>query len=483
MSAADRLGSVTDDPDSGRPSPIDFWRAAIESAAAVLPPKRRAIIGAVVGIGLVVILVWLRAAGADRSILLAWTWLACVIAVASPVTGLVILAGTLPFSEWLVFESVIGAKAIVVPFVVVGVLLRPGGGTGAAPRALRLGLALTAVTGAGLLLTASRFDPPVVERALSGWVAGIGGGLLLFAVAWWAARRGSRFPAAVALVAITVGAALSLGELISPGIIREGLLGVLLRQAPDDLPRVTGIIPAPNAVATLFAAAVAVTVPLAGRLKNGTRPVAWLAVIVLVAAIVFTYSRSGLISLFVVVVLVVAERHPRRALVLGAVGALAGAIALPFFLMLRAEALGVAVSFDLGTVISGDTKRFEGWAASLAMWGASPLVGHGFASFRELAFDYGSHYVTAPHNEILRLFAEGGILAGGTALAFFIVLGRSLWRRGDAWGRAGLGALLALLIGGMFNNPFLYIQVVGPVFILIGAALGTSDEASSPGPA
>lgn len=462
------------------PSAIDFWRAAVEAVAIALTPRRRTVVGTAVGLGLVLVLVALRVSGADRSVLLGWTWLSCLVAVVSPFTGLIALAGVLPFSEWIVFETVIGGKALIIPFVVAGVLLRPIRGFEGVPRAVSLGLALAVVTGGGVLLTAARFDAAVAESALHGWLAGIGGGLVLFAVAWWIARSGSVAPAVVAVSAVTIGAALSLAEFVQPGVIREGPLGVLLRQPLDELPRVTGIIPAPNAVATLFAANVAVLVPHVGRLSGSLRAVGWVAVALLVAAIVFTYSRSGIVSLVVVLILAVAARNVRWAAVTAVVSTVAVVVLLPVFLMLRAEALGVGASFDLAAVISGDARRLEGWTAALGMFRASPIVGHGFQAFRELAFQYGSTYVTAPHNEVLRFFAEGGLAAGAIAVAFLGALGVTLRRRADRWARSGLGALLALLVGGMFNNPFLYVQVVGPAFILIGVSLGARAEPGSP---
>ena len=109
------------------------------------------------------------------------------------------------------------------------------------------------------------------------------------------------------------------------------------------------------------------------------------------------------------------------------------------------------------------------------MWRDEPLTGFGFLSFKALAQGYGSAYVTAPHNEFLRLLAEGGIGVAIAFVAFMAATIRALWRSASPFALGAIGALVGLLLGGMFNNPFLYVQVTAPAFAIVGAALGRPD--------
>ena len=141
----------------------------------------------------------------------------------------------------------------------------------------------------------------------------------------------------------------------------------------------------------------------------------------------------------------------------------------------RAGALGSGHITDLAALLTGDVKRLEGWAAALRMWRDEPLTGFGFLSFKALAQGYGSAYVTAPHNEFLRLLAEGGIGVAIAFVAFVAATVRALWRSASPFALGSLGALIGLLLGGMFNNPFLYVQVTAPAFAIVGAALGRPE--------
>jgi O-antigen ligase len=137
--------------------------------------------------------------------------------------------------------------------------------------------------------------------------------------------------------------------------------------------------------------------------------------------------------------------------------------------------LGSGQIDDLGVLLTGDAYRLEGWIAALRMWASAPLTGFGALSFRELAPEFGSTYVTAPHNELLRLLAEGGIGVAAIFVTFVVVTARLLWRLRTPLSLGALGALVGLIIGGMFNNPFIYIQVMAPCFAVIGSAIGRPD--------
>ena len=88
--------------------------------------------------------------------------------------------------------------------------------------------------------------------------------------------------------------------------------------------------------------------------------------------------------------------------------------------------------------------------------------------------------VTAPHNELLRLLAEGGIVTAGAFVAFVLVLGRELWRSRGGEQIGALGALVGVIAAGMFNNPFGYVQLMAVLFAVLSVAYGSIPRAGGP---
>ena len=54
---------------------------------------------------------------------------------------------------------------------------------------------------------------------------------------------------------------------------------------------------------------------------------------------------------------------------------------------------------------------------------------------------------------------------------------RRLWRAHSVTALAGLGALIAIAVGGSYNNPLLYIQLTAVIFPMIGAGIGLATPA------
>lgn len=423
---------------------------------------------------MIAILVVARTLGGSDALLSPWTAGLGALALISPASALVVLVAVVPFSEWMVLDGV-GLKVVIVALIGMGLVLRLALVPRRRPVVLPIrwaGVVLVA-TALSVLHTVIRM-PDLGSPAVIAWLSGIGGGLIVLSAGWAAAADRNLRPVVAAVSALVVGAAASLAEFLAPGMVRGSELSWLLRPDRLGLPRVTGIIPAPNAVATVLLGALAVLV-VAILLGPGRRRLVLIVPAIVVAVtIVLTYSRSGLLGMFAIGVLLVAWRRPRAAIVVLAAGLVASVIAIPAYLRFRGAALGSGEISDLGALLSGDVARLEGWMAALRMWWQEPLTGFGFLSFRVLAQDFGTTYVTAPHNELLRLLAEGGT---GVAIVFVVLLVvtiRALWRSDTPLGLAGLGALVAILLGGMFNNPFIYIQVTAPIFTIVGAALGSA---------
>lgn len=469
---------------SDAPGVMDLYRQLLGALATVVDQPRRAL---VLEAAFLVVYVVLRGMDADRTAMGAWTVGLAAMALVAPFSALTVVAGVAPFSEWLLLDRDTGLKVVIVALIGVGGLIRYLGET-PRPRLGRLTVA------AGLLwlgvalsvaMSAARFGPPFGERALVVMLAGIGGALPLLGVAVLAGRRGLARPAVVATGAIVSAAVVSLLDYVADTSIRASVFDWMLR-APLPGNRLTGVIPAPNAVAGLLSAGIAVlgAVAIFGGVGHGGRDrllrvVAAALAVALGIGVLLTFSRSGLVSLAILVVLWAAWWRPRAGLAVLALGAVLAVVAVPLYLQVRAGAIGAgAVILDGGLLTQADLERLGAWAASLRMIAERPLLGHGFLAFRELHEQYGSPNITAPHNELLRLAAESGLVV---AVLFGVVMATiavRLWRSRILPGLAGVGALTALLVAGAYNNPFLYVQITVPVFTIVGVGLGLAERAA-----
>jgi O-antigen ligase len=190
-------------------------------------------------------------------------------------------------------------------------------------------------------------------------------------------------------------------------------------------------------------------------------------------------SRAPLLAAVVAVVagafLARARPHPlRAAVVVGFVGCgLAGAYALaPYYAQERIRALFEGgLSTDVGT--RADLFR----AAWLAVR-ESPLgLGWGgFQTFSSLTYDY-------PHNLVLEVLAEAGVILGGLFLVW--VAARFWLARRETTSFAGAAAfaifafmLVAVLVSGDINSNRLLFFVIG-IAIALGAVRGDRTPGSS----
>jgi len=185
---------------------------------------------------------------------LAWTLLACAIAMISPTSGLVLLVATAPFFEPVMLTRALGLRHILVVALAVSVAVRLAvGGWRQMPRSptLILGIVVALITIGGVAHTLRDFDPDFGTHAAQTWITNIGGAMILLIVGTWVARRGEARPLVVAAIACAVASVLSLMELFQPGLISNSALS-WIGFWKDFGARVTGIIPAPNAVATML---------------------------------------------------------------------------------------------------------------------------------------------------------------------------------------------------------------------------------------
>jgi putative inorganic carbon (hco3(-)) transporter len=264
----------------------------------------------------------------------------------------------------------------------------------------------------------------------------------------------------------------------------------------DDV-RISGPIGDPN----FYAQWLVMLTPLAldrafAEPRRSRRAVAWCAAAVMALAVVFTFSRGGILGLGIVALLMLLRRpaHWRTLIALAA----ATAIALPFLpagYTARLTTLSQVGTVDSTTDVSIRGRTAEAGAA-WAMFVDHPFTGVGIGNFaghyQEYARDLGietKRVDREPHNLYLEVAAETGIpglIAFGALVAGAFFALTAARRR---WGAAGhrieadiAYALGVSLVGWMATSAFLHLDFARPWWLLIGLAfalprLATADAA------
>jgi O-Antigen ligase len=466
------------EPGAAGGSVIDFYRSVLETGRAMGARYRLAL-----WIEGVLIVAWaiLRILDVGRRPLEAWYVVAAVIALIAPVSGLVLLAAIAPFSESVILTHELGMNPILLVVIAASVGLRVVARIVETRRIGRppIPLVLAALLGIGTVLgvveSERTFGRTFGIAAAQLWLAGIGGGLIVLGVAFWVARRGSLRPFVVIIGATMIGGVGSLVEFFDSPAIRTSPLAWMVR-GPHFGGRLAGLISSPNGVAAVLIVAGAALVAVA-LLRPGRRVrlVSAIAALPLVAALYLTYSRAALLGLFATAVIVAWRFQRRIGLALLVLGIVGGAVLLPRYLESRFAAAGDASRpIAGGLLVASDEERITAWGAAARMWASSPITGHGFGSYAELGPIYGDPILNSPHSEWLRLFAEEGFVVGLIGLAFVASVLVTLARTAGWIGGATLAAAVGYFIAASFNNPFLFLQVGVPAFVVIGTGLASS---------
>jgi O-antigen ligase len=343
--------------------------------------------------------------------------------------------------------------------------------------------ALFVGSGIGLIRSWQRWGTSFAESAGEIWLQGVGTMLIVFVASVWIARRGELRPLLVAAVATTAAGLISLVDFGGDAALRDGPLGWLVvgQFNPD---RLTGVIRSPTSTAALVMIPITllIVVAILGRGRRLRLASAATAVPLLLAAYL-TYNRAVFIGLWLLAV-VVAWRVRRWLGGLVLVGGLVlGVLLLPSYVALRGQVVGGPSQPTPGqTLIASDQQRLTAWATAGRMFLDQPILGQGYRAYRQLSVAFGDPTLNAPHNEWLRFFAEGGVVAGVLAAAFALATLLSMNRRRGWLETSLLASFLAFCVAASFNNPFLFNQVTIPAFIVAGTGVGLSI-ASRPVPA
>ncbi len=343
-------------------------------------------------------------------------------------------------------------------------------------------LFLLAASAFSVVTTWRHFGRAIGVDALYRWLWGPGTLLLALLAVAWLVRDARTRPLVLAIATGVVAGVVSLVGWFAPGALRGGPLGWLMGPQTD-MTRLHGVTYLATGLEALLIIPVAILAMAAlYAADRRLRAVAGLVLVPLGLAIWFTYNRAGLLAFFVIAVVAAWHYRRRLGLALAGVGLAGGLLLLPRYLAIRGDAVGAMGTIAPGQVLApSDQMRLQAWSAAAGMWRDAPILGRGFWSFFRLHERYGSPALDAPHNDWLRLFAEGGLLAGVAGVAFLVVVGWWL-ARGRGWlARATLAALVCWALALSFNNIMSYDQVSIPLAVVVatGIALVARERRSA----
>ncbi len=225
--------------------------------------------------------------------------------------------------------------------------------------------------------------------------------------------------------------------------------------------------------ANLLAALIVMAIPIAidrGRRSSHLTPAWAVAIVVLLAGLVVTTSRSGALGLLAGTLTVISLSVPARVIRVAAGVSLA--------------AVAAAVVFILASplrALNDDPPelRVHLWEDALRMVGARPITGWGeettgLAFGRFLSQDYaGLVTFDRVHSGVLEIAATQGLVGLAALTLVLVVVGRGVWRGRLRPGVPGLaGALVGYSVWVFFN--FDWAPATGPFWLLAGAAWSVS---------
>jgi O-antigen ligase len=216
--------------------------------------------------------------------------------------------------------------------------------------------------------------------------------------------------------------------------------------------------------------------------KRSGRSLVFIPIIAFSAVmIVLSGSRGGLLSVLVAaLVFAVCERLPLRRFIIGML-AIGGVL---FVVILNTSigrmAIELAQERIVGEVLSGNggdgvywSGRDELYAAAIDLGAERPLVGTGLGGFEALTAFVETDTATAntyPHNLILELFCETGIVGVLLFVALVVMFCRDIWsHRRTVDGAAVAGWMLVFVSsqfsGDIYDNRLLFLLMT-PTFAI-----------------
>ena len=298
--------------------------------------------------------------------------------------------------------------------------------------------------------------------------------MIVILVAIWLGARGERRPLWVAVASATLAGLLSLAAYLAPNHLHELTIQALLSDK-DFGTRLAGAI------------AIAERDGLPARrpdrdLRGGARPGPRSAVaarggcvllVPLLAALYLTYSRSAILAVFAIAVIVLWRWRRRVGVALLILGIVAGVAITPFYLQARGNLLGGSAVLEPGKVlIASDEQRITAWGAAAGCGSTSRSSATASGATRSSRRPTVTRSSVRPTTSGSGCSPRKGWSPGLLGVAFVLTVA---WRlaRIPGWLAAGaLGAFVGWAITATFNNPFLFLQVNAIAFTVAGITLG-----------
>jgi O-antigen ligase len=185
---------------------------------------------------------------------------------------------------------------------------------------------------------------------------------------------------------------------------------------------------------------------------------------------VLTFSRAGIAALLLVfaVLAFAARRRALRALVPGAAGLVAGALAAGAWALRVHDANVLRISLGASACTGGVGSRAELWPAAWRMFLRHPFLGVGAGNYQLDLPLYGVMGVrTLANSWYLQSLAEGGLVLLGATVA---LVGTMLFvlRSRTPWALAGFAATAALALHQIVDDLVFYPKVAAAWMILVG---------------
>lgn len=214
----------------------------------------------------------------------------------------------------------------------------------------------------------------------------------------------------------------------------------------------------------------------------------WLVVaVVLMAAIVFSRSRMGMLAASLSLIVVFGLKMMRRK----AMPAVLGGVFVVLSLCLAAW-IGVRPALSrfesIGQEFSGDESRLSMWPGTLKLIASHPVIGSGLGTFpveyTEVQTTFLTRFVNHAHNDYLEIASDLGIPAAillFSSILFVLVRAVQNFLRGDgkygpAISLACIGSIVAILLHS-FTDFNLHIPGNALLFaVILGLSLATSSQ-------
>ena len=192
-------------------------------------------------------------------------------------------------------------------------------------------------------------------------------------------------------------------------------------------------------------------------------------------ALLYTFSRGGYLAALIGILILGIVKDRKLLLILG-VFLLTWQAVVPNAVHQRVD----MTKDSNGQLESSTQERVDLWKESWDSFVRSPIIGNGYSTFK-----LGQHTANLKdtHNLYMKVLVETGIVGLAIVLILFqqmVSLGYRLFRRGNdpLYQGLGLGLLLAICcsaVTNFFGDRWNYIEISGPMWVLLGAAVRAVD--------